>query len=165
MKSLNSLLKVRHELADTPLLKKGLEEAEQHLVSVSEWANKYPSNVNANAKAADVGCISLAIAMSKFKSSFLDLALLTVALSALIVSIGFVYPNIVTIFSLSAVWFTMMYMMYTIVSERAISLGAHNYIGRMLVVNREFAKWVAGKFGDDVLVEHTKHISNTTKNT
>ena len=165
MKSLESLLKVRHALANTPLLQKGLEEAEQHLMSISELTNKYPPNVNANVKAADVGSISLAIAMSKFKSSFLDLALLTFALSALIVSIGFVYPNVVTIFSLSAVWFTMMYMMLTIVRERSISLGAHNYIGRMLVLNQEFAKWVAGKFGDNVLVEYTKHINNATKNT
>lgn len=163
MKSLNSLLKVRHELADTPLLKLGLEEAGQHLESISRLSDKYPPNVNANAKAADVGCISLAIAMSKFKSSFLDLALLTVALSVLIVSIGFMYPNMVIIFSLAAVWITMMYMMLTIVRERSISLGAHNYIGRMLVINQEFAKWIAGKFGDDVLVEYAKYINNTAK--
>lgn len=163
MKSLNALLKVRHEITNTPLLQQGLVEAERHLRSVSEWADKYPPNVNVYAKAADVGSISLAIAMSKFKSSFLDLALLTVALSALIVSIGFVYPNIATIFSLTAVWFTMMYMMYTIFRERAISLGAHNYIGRMFVLNQEFAKWVAVKFGDDVLVEYTEHFNNTTK--
>lgn len=123
--------------------------------------DKYPPNVNA--KAVDVGSISLVIAMSKFKSSFLDLAILTVALSVLIVSIGFMYPHMDIIFSLAAVWFTMMYMMLTIVRERSISLGAHNYIGRMLVINQEFAKWVAGKFGDDVLVEYTKHINNATK--
>lgn len=165
MKALDSLLKIRHELADTPLLKKGLEEAEHHLMSVWEWTNKYPSNVNANAKAKDVGSISLVIAMSKFKSSFLDLAILTVAMSVLIVSIGFMYPNMVIIFSLVAVWFTMMYMMLTIVRERSISLGAHSYIGRMLVLNQEFAKWVALKFGKDVLIEYTKHINNTMKNT
>ena len=163
MKALDSLLKIRHELADTPLLKKGLEEAEQHLESISEWPNRYPANVNVAAKAKDVGSISLVIAMSKFKSSFLDLAILTVALSVLIVSIGFMYPNMVIIFSLAAVWFTMMYMMLTIVRERSISLGAHNYIGRMLVLNQEFAKWVALKFGNDVLIEYTKYINGTTK--